>query len=27
VAPPKLMQEGDWSGIETLAREAAALRR
>lgn len=27
VAPPKLMNEGDWGGIQTLAREAAALPR
>ncbi|MER5172574.1 bifunctional 4-hydroxy-2-oxoglutarate aldolase/2-dehydro-3-deoxy-phosphogluconate aldolase [Thioclava kandeliae] len=26
VAPDKLVQSGDWAGIETLAREAAALR-
>lgn len=27
VAPQDLMEQGDWSGIETLAREAAALTR
>jgi 2-dehydro-3-deoxyphosphogluconate aldolase / (4S)-4-hydroxy-2-oxoglutarate aldolase len=27
VAPPERVRAGDWSGIEELAREAAALRR
>jgi 2-dehydro-3-deoxyphosphogluconate aldolase / (4S)-4-hydroxy-2-oxoglutarate aldolase len=27
VCPPKLMDAGDWRGIEALAREASALRR
>lgn len=27
VAPQELLQAGDWHGIETLAREAAALKR
>lgn len=27
VCPPKLMEAGDWAGIEKLARDAAQLRR
>jgi len=27
LAPAELLNGGDWSGIEALAREAAALRR
>jgi 2-dehydro-3-deoxyphosphogluconate aldolase / (4S)-4-hydroxy-2-oxoglutarate aldolase len=27
VCPPKVMDAGDWQGIETLAREACTLRR
>jgi 2-dehydro-3-deoxyphosphogluconate aldolase/(4S)-4-hydroxy-2-oxoglutarate aldolase len=27
VAPQELLQSGDWQGIETLARDAAALKR
>ena len=26
VAPPELLQSGDWRGIETLARDAAAIK-
>jgi hypothetical protein len=26
MAPPEMMAAGDWHGIETLARDAAALK-